>query len=134
MRDALLVTRAALDGERPAEPVTRDLLLLCHGFCTALGGHHGGEDRILFPAIAAQHPQLRETLRYLQQDHSAIAHLLGELQVAVQRSASRAELDRHLEGVEAVMESHFRYEERQLLAVLDTLSLGADPADVLGPL
>lgn len=31
------------------------------------------------------------------------------------------------------MESHFGYEERQLLAVLETLELGADPQDILGP-
>lgn len=32
------------------------------------------------------------------------------------------------------MESHFRYEERELLDVLHTFALDADPADVLGPL
>lgn len=32
------------------------------------------------------------------------------------------------------MESHFRYEERALLTVLDTLALDADVRDVLGPL
>ena len=32
------------------------------------------------------------------------------------------------------MESHFRYEERELPTVLDTLALNADPHDVLGPL
>ena len=37
------------------------------------------------------------------------------------------------EGIAAIMESHFRYEERQLLAVLDTLTLDADPHDVLRP-
>ena len=26
---------------------------------------------------------------------------------------------RHLEGVDAIMESHFRYEERELVALLD---------------
>ncbi len=63
-----------------------------------------------------------------------IAHLLAGLQAAVARGASSAELDRHLEGVAAIMESHFRYEERRLLAVLETLALDADPRAVLGPL
>jgi len=63
-----------------------------------------------------------------------IAHLLGGLQQAVDRSAAPAELDRHLEGIAAIMESHFRYEERQLLSVLETLELEADVPDVLGPL
>lgn len=63
-----------------------------------------------------------------------IAHLLGGLQDAVDRTASPVELERHLDGIAAVMESHFRYEERQLLDVLTDLELAADPADVLGPL
>jgi hypothetical protein len=32
------------------------------------------------------------------------------------------------------MESHFRYEERELLTVLETLELDADPDTALGPL
>nr|WP_205856406.1 hemerythrin domain-containing protein [Phytoactinopolyspora endophytica] len=109
-------------------------MLFCHGFCTALTAHHEGEDRALFPAIVEQHPELRETLHYLQQDHSMIAHLLADLQAAVARAAPPAGLDRHLEGVAAIMESHFRYEERQLLTVLESLALNADPHAVLGPL
>ncbi|MFV2100469.1 hemerythrin domain-containing protein [Micromonospora sp. LOL_024] len=134
LRKALHLTRGALASGEAAEPASRDLLLFCHGFCAALTGHHEGEDRELFPAIAAAHPELRDTLRYLQQDHSMIAHLLAGLQAAVDRAASPAELDRHIEGIAAIMESHFRYEERQLLAVLDTLALDADPHHVLGPL
>ena len=134
LREALRVTRQALADGAAAEPATRELLLYCHGFCAALTGHHQSEDRTLFPAIAAAHPELRETLRYLEQDHSMIEHLLSGLRAAVERAASPAELDRHLEGIAAIMESHFRYEERQLLTVLDTLALNADPADALGPL
>lgn len=134
LRDALTVTRRALADGEPVEPATRELLLFCHGFCTALTAHHEGEDRHLFPAIAAQYPELRDTLYYLRQDHSMIAHLLGGLQAAVARAAAPAELYRHLEGVAAIMESHFRYEERQLLSVLEILALDDDPHAVLGPL
>lgn len=109
-------------------------MLFCRGFCTALTGHHEGEDRELFPAIVAAHSELRETLRYLEHDHSMIAQLLTGLQNAVDRAAAPAELDQQLEGIAALMESHFRYEERQLLRVLDKLALDADPRDVLGPL
>ncbi|GAB7046304.1 hemerythrin domain-containing protein [Catenuloplanes indicus] len=104
------------------------------GFCAALTARHEGEDRLLFPAIAEQHPGLRDTLRSLGQDHSMIAYLLAGLQAAVDRAAPSAELDRHLEGVAAIMESHFRFEERQLLTVLETLALDTDPRSVLGPL
>lgn len=134
LREALDVTRQALAAGAPAQPATRDLLLFCHGFCTALTAHHEGEDRDLFPAIAEQHPELRETLYYLRQDHSMIAYLLAGLRAAVARDAPLPELGQHLEGVAAIMESHFGYEERQLLVVLETLALDADPDAVLGPL
>ncbi|TDB82436.1 hemerythrin domain-containing protein [Micromonospora sp. KC721] len=134
LREALTVTRQALDAGEPVEPATRDLLLFCHGFCIALTAHHEGEDRHLFPAIAEQYPWLRDTLYYLRQDHSMIAHLLLGLQEAVARAAPPPELRQHVEGVAAIMESHFRYEERQLLTVLETLALGTDPDVVLGPL
>ncbi len=134
LREALRLTRTALASGAPAQPAQRDLLLFCHGFCTALTGHHEGEDRELFPAIAAAHPELREVLRNLQQDHSMIAHLLGALQTAIAREAPPDELDRHLEGVAAIMESHFRYEERSLGVVLEALELDADPGQVFGPL
>lgn len=125
LRDALALARDA-DG--------RDLLVYCHGFCVALSAHHVGEDRVLFPAIARKHPELGEVLRKLMQDHSMIAHLIGGLQAAVDASGSPAELERHLEGIAAAMESHFRYEERQLLTVLEGLGLEADVGRVFGPL
>ena len=128
------MTRKALETGASGQPLPRELLLFCHGFCTALTGHHEGEDRELFPAIATAHPELRETLRKLQQDHSMIAYLIQGLQAAMARAVPAAELESHLEGIAAIMESHFRYEERQLLVVLDELALHADPRDVLGPL
>lgn len=130
LRAALEVAWEALDDGEPL----RDLLLYCHGFCQALSGHHRGEDRHLFPAIAEQHPELRDTLRYLQQDHAMIEHLVGGLQRAVEERRDRTELERHLDGIGAIMESHFRYEERQLLAVLDALRLKAGVEETLGPL
>ncbi|WP_402375080.1 hemerythrin domain-containing protein [Isoptericola rhizosphaerae] len=134
LREALDVTREALADGTPGQAATRDLLLYCHGFCSALDAHHRGEDRALFPAIETAHPELAPVLRALEQDHSMIGHLLGGLQAAVDRAAPAAELDRHLEGVAAIMESHFRYEERQLLRVLDLLELETDPGDAIGPL
>jgi hypothetical protein len=134
LREALTVTREALTSGAPTMPLSRDLLLFCHGFCTALTGHHEGEDRDLFPAIAAAHPELRVTLRALQQDHSMIAHLIAGLESAMASPATPEALERHLEGISAIMENHFRYEERALLSVLDTLALDADPRAALGPL
>ncbi|MEV1133454.1 hemerythrin domain-containing protein [Rhodococcus coprophilus] len=127
-------TRGGLGARHSPESAGRELLLFCHGFCTALTGHHEGEDRHLFPAIAAAHPELQNTLRSLEQDHSMIAHLITELQSSVTASATPAEPARHLEGIAAIMENHFRFEEWQLLEVLETLARNVDPKRVLGPL
>lgn len=134
LREALSVTESALATGETAHAATRDLLLFCHGFCAALTGHHKGEDHELFPAIAAAHPELRETLRHLQNDHSMIAHLVTEMQSAVSSAATPDVLALHLEGIAAIMENHFRYEERELLPVLETLALDTDAQRVLGPL
>lgn len=133
LRRALAMARTAVDRE-DSGAAARDLLVFCHGFCAALTGHHRGEDQHLFPALAAAHPELGETLRALQQDHSMIAHLLSGLQAAIDRAESACELDQHLEGIAAIMESHFRYEERVLDDVLSRLRLEAHIDDVLGPL
>lgn len=134
LRGALRVSQeAAVAGEPVGEPA-RDLLLFCHGFCSALDGHHRGEDALLFPAVEAAHPDLSTQLRKLEQDHAMIGSLLAGLSSAVARSDSPEALARHLEGLAAIMESHFRFEERTLLAILDRLGLDASVAEVYGPL
>jgi hypothetical protein len=134
LRAALALAQDELAAGAASDTVSRELLLHCHGFCVALDGHHTSEDRTLFPALVRQHPELRDTIRALERDHSMIAHLLGGLRDAVAGGSTAAELERHLEGIGAIMESHFRYEERQLLTILDTLGLDADPHEARGPL
>jgi hemerythrin-like domain-containing protein len=136
LRTALAVAQDAVTDPELTDPPTakRDLLLYCLGFCTALGGHHRSEDARLFPEIADRHPELATTIAQLEQDHSMIAHLLSGLQQAVESAAPPEEIGRHLEGIAAIMESHFRYEERQLSGILAELDLDAAVPDVLGPL
>lgn len=134
LREALRTTRAALESGVEADQDGHDLLTFCHGFCSALTAHHTGEDAELFPAIAAAHPELGQTLRHLQQDHSMMTQLIGDLLHVLDRTTSAVAVERHLAGIGAIMESHFRYEERQLLTILETLELTADPASVFGPL
>jgi hypothetical protein len=62
-----------------------------------------------------------------------IARLLSEMQAAVAAASCTAGLEQHLDGIAAIMESHFRYEEDKLLSVMETLALDADPGQVLGP-
>jgi hemerythrin-like domain-containing protein len=136
LRDALRVARdAAASGDAASATSARaDLLLFCHGFCVALDGHHTGEDGLLFPELLARHPELRKTIAALEQDHAMIGTLIRQLQAAISSSADAGELARHLEGIAAIMESHFRYEEKRILDVLRSLELDADPHAVFGPL
>lgn len=129
LRNALADARKSLKAGMPPDALTADLFVYCRGFCSALGEHHRSEDRALFPAIEAAHPELAPTLRNLTQDHSM---LIDELQRSIEANATPIEVDRHLDGVAAIMESHFGYKERQLLSVLETLALDDDPRQVLG--
>ncbi len=136
LRAALELAQDSLTDPQLSDPhaASRDLLLYCLGFCSALGGHHRSEDAGLFPELVGRHPELDETIAYLKQDHSMIAHLLSGLEKAIRSQAPPEAIGRHLEGLAAIMESHFRYEERQLLTVLATLDLDATVPDMLGPL
>ncbi|SEG84844.1 Hemerythrin HHE cation binding domain-containing protein [Thermomonospora echinospora] len=136
LRQALRLARQALDAGHAEDATSAgaDLLLYCHGFCAALSGHHVSEDAALFPELAARHPALRPTIAKLEQDHQMIASLLAQFQQALTSNAPPDTLASHLDGLAAIMESHFRYEERQLLDILSTLELHADPRTVLGPL
>ncbi|MDQ0709754.1 hemerythrin-like domain-containing protein [Arthrobacter woluwensis] len=134
LRKALHLARTSLESSPDDAPVGRDILLFCHGFCAALTGHHQGEDRRLFPAIEEEHPELSGALRKLAEDHVLISQLLEDLEAAVRSADPPERLVSRLDGIGAIMESHFQYEERQLLTILDSLELDARPHEVLGPL
>jgi hemerythrin-like domain-containing protein len=117
LRQAMRLTRDELDAGS-GRPLTADFLLYCHGFCAALSGHHAGEDMDLFPGLSARHPELAPAIAKLRQDHEMIASLLTQLSDVLASAATTADLERHLDGLSAIMESHFNYEERQLLDIL----------------
>lgn len=133
LRQVLWLARDALDvGDVVSARV--DLVLYCQGFCTALSGHHVSEDVALFPELSARYPALRPIITKLEQDHELIAALLSQFDHAIASAATPSELSLHLDGLSAIMESHFQYEERQLLDTLSKLDLDADPHALLGPL
>jgi hemerythrin-like domain-containing protein len=88
----------------------------------ALGGHHSSEDATLFPMVLAGRPDLAPVVARLVQDHNMIAHLIQGLEHAVSTAADSAALLEHLDGIGAIMESHFRYEETQLVGLLDSIN------------
>lgn len=134
LRDALEVAREAVDADADGPGAARDLRLFCLGFCAALTGHHRGEDRTLFEVVLAERPDLASDVAALKRDHSVLDQLLGELDRAVTSAAGREELLRHLDGIDAIMETHFRFEEKRLVPVLDAVRADLDPAEIFGPL
>ncbi len=135
LRAALSLSRQALEDGGHLDSLTRETLLYCWGFCTALRGHHRSEDQVLFPRLSGAHPDLVPVISQLIQDHNMIAHLIGELERSLDSGTTTVDKLRHLDGIEAVMETHFRYEERRLLAVLDDVADESLTAtDLFGPL
>ncbi|WP_395727678.1 hemerythrin domain-containing protein [Nakamurella sp.] len=134
LADALVIARESVEAGGPVA-LALEPLTYCWAFCAALDGHHGGEDHWLFPAVRAARPDLAVVLDDLARDHRMIGHLLGELRRAMTAGAGVDELRRHLDGIEAVMTTHFRYEEKRLLAVVDQVGLSdVDTTVVFGPL
>ncbi|GAA1476235.1 hypothetical protein GCM10009623_06810 [Nocardioides aestuarii] len=134
LRDALSVVRTAAEAGEDVPAPERELLLFCHGFCAALGGHHEAEDGMLLPALRQQQPELAPVIERLTQDHEAISRLLHDLRDALDRRLPPDRLLGHLDGIGAIVESHFRYEERELLPVLAGVRLDLGPRAAFGDL
>lgn len=137
LTDALAIARESVESTDAREAVEQlaDPLIYCWGLCSALDGHHEAEDGALFPRLRERNPELAPVLDNLTRDHRMIAHLLGELRRAMATGDPPEDLRRHLNGIEAVMTTHFRYEEKRLVAVLDGLDLGSTPPPaIFGPL
>jgi hemerythrin-like domain-containing protein len=122
LRDALQFAREAVEDGRETDSLATNLELYCLGFCGALTGHHRSEDTNLFPLVLREVPGLAETVSKLIQDHNMITQLIGDLERAIGTRSARDVLLRHLDGIEAVMETHFRFEEKQLVGLLDQLA------------
>jgi hemerythrin HHE cation binding domain-containing protein len=119
IREVLDDAREGLDATVLAASLTDDLVLRCRAVCTCLGAHHRDEDAALFPWLRREFPHLAPVVERLEQDHAMIGSLLSDLQHLVGSGAPADLVLQHLQGVDAVMESHFRYEERELVPLLD---------------
>ena len=101
-----------------------ELLLRCLAFCSALTTHHVGENEGLFKELVSRRPDLARTIQNLVDDHAAIAAIMRQIRaLATQASAAPPDslpaLRRELDGLAAIAESHFAYEERAISAALD---------------
>jgi hypothetical protein len=114
----------------------QDLLSHCLSFCTAIHAHHTGEDSQLLPALRAAAPELAPVIDNLMQDHALVAGLLRQVAELLARPGpppSPGTLVRELDGLTAILESHFSYEERRIARALDALGPQAWTADVFTP-
>ncbi|WP_456787764.1 hemerythrin domain-containing protein [Cellulomonas sp. P5_C5] len=110
-----------LDGLDESSVLTPDLRSHCVAFCGAVGRHHTSEDRTAFPALAAQYPELQDTLDGLSRDHHVVAGLLQSIDAVLTGSDDLARARSEIDGLAAILESHFRWEERTVVAALDGL-------------
>jgi hypothetical protein len=95
-------------GRLPAD----DLRLHCEAFCSALTAHHEDEDGGVFPALVRVRPDLAGTVDKLIEDHHLIASIIARVRELTGSAAARDAIDGELAGLTAIMESHFRFEER----------------------
>jgi hemerythrin-like domain-containing protein len=105
-------------------PAGRTLVTHCLAFCSALSAHHHGEDDGLFAELLRVRPDLQDVVRKLTEDHQMIAGMLATLRALATEAAEappgRQEvIERELAGLAAIMDSHFRYEERAISDALD---------------
>ncbi|HWO60059.1 MAG TPA: hemerythrin domain-containing protein [Umezawaea sp.] len=107
----------------------RDLRAHCLSFCSALTRHHTGEDRVAFPEIAEEFPELRPVITQLKTDHNRIDWILNALDKLLAGlpdepdQTARARVTAELDGLSAIMETHFTYEEKKLITVLNDLDV-----------
>ena len=116
LREELALLRESLGTGRP-----RDLRAHCLTFCSALQRHHTGEDEGAFPALAESFPELRPVLEELTRDHETVSGILRRLEEL--SSGDPADVRAELDGLSALLESHFVYEEKRIVAALNSLDV-----------
>jgi hypothetical protein len=115
LRELRASSRPGLDGYLAAH---------CLVFCAAVDEHHRGENEELFADVVAQQPALAATVDQLRHDHGLIGFLLRGLATAVRALPAAPEPEelvrfrQTLDGLAAVLESHFTFEERAVLAAV----------------
>ncbi|MFI6480171.1 hemerythrin domain-containing protein [Nonomuraea sp. NPDC050663] len=128
LRDQLTQLRDDVDAYLAGEGTRpQDLQAHCLTFCSALTRHHTGEDTNAFPALAKQFPELRPILEELGRDHEIVTDSMHKLQALLDTLADAptpTEAQRirgELNGLAALIETHFVYEEKRIVSALNSL-------------
>jgi hypothetical protein len=121
LRRQITEIRAGLGRRQP----NRDALVThCLAFCAAMTSHHRGEDDGMFAHLLRERPDLAATVAKLVEDHGLIAAILSQVRELAEKAAESgspdlAAIGGELDGLAAIMESHFGYEERAIGRALD---------------
>jgi hemerythrin-like domain-containing protein len=134
LREELAGLRTDVDafltgGDRP-----QPLKAHCLAFCSALSRHHTAEDGGAFRVLAERFPQLRPVIEELVRDHEHVAGILRsltDLVGALGPTADPIRVRTELDSLAALLESHFGYEEKKLVAALNALDADAGTAENL---
>ncbi|GAA4567559.1 hypothetical protein GCM10023176_20030 [Micromonospora coerulea] len=119
LREELARLRTGLDSPGGDARPPRALRAHCLAFCAALDRHHTGEDGGAFRVLAEREPALRPVLAELAADHQVVAGILRRVEDLVTGPAGGRDVRAELDGLAALLESHFTYEEKKLVAALN---------------
>ncbi|MFJ9109813.1 hemerythrin domain-containing protein [Streptomyces sp. NPDC102283] len=99
----------------------------CLTMCEALHGHHTREDGGLFLILEKEVPQLADALARLRREHGVVDRSLREIRALLDTVGltDPERLQRELERLFDSLEEHFRYEEEQVVASLNSFTRGA---------
>lgn len=123
LRRGLADARDALENPAAEEPTS--LVAHCLAFCTALTSHHQGEDGGLFGELVRVDPSVAPVIDKLVEDHQLISGLIQRARSLLPEAHSaptaqqRLALRRELDGIDAILSSHFAYEERTISKAID---------------
>jgi alkanesulfonate monooxygenase SsuD/methylene tetrahydromethanopterin reductase-like flavin-dependent oxidoreductase (luciferase family) len=95
----------------------------CAQYCRFVTGHHGMEDRSVFPHLRRSDPTLTPVLDRLESEHLVIHDVLEQLDEAlvglVSGASGTAELQRVVDRLSTTLLEHLSYEEVELVPALD---------------
>lgn len=130
LRDELARIHDQLDDDEDLLPLRAH----CVAFCVALTSHHTSEDGTAFPALAAQAPELAAVLAELSQDHRLVEDIVRRLRdlLASVTPETVDEVRPEIDGLSAILESHFRWEEKAIVDALNTLDTAHSTDELFG--
>ncbi|GAA0963927.1 hypothetical protein GCM10009550_60610 [Actinocorallia libanotica] len=126
LREDLAALRESVEAHLAGGVRPRRLQAHCLAFCSTLNGHHTGEDDGAFRELAERFPELRPVLEELSRDHRLVEDCLRRLETLVgglEQGADPREVQLELDTLAALMETHFTYEEKRLVAALNSLDI-----------